>query len=131
MFRLHLDVQDDSEPSRRIVLEGRIKGINPPPGSAVAGAEFSPKGGHIALSLYDSGQKKGAVAIADRALTTSQGLPAAAQFVGWLDKEQDAARNTRRPCEPQPDRRPRTRIRYFRRPARDDHTWHRHFAFIT
>jgi uncharacterized protein (TIGR03790 family) len=129
MFRLHLDVQDDSEPSRRIVVEGRIgfsrltsgltsktqmfvgpggdavisglpgstsqvnvptletKGINLPAGIAVAGAEFSPEGGHVALSLYDPRQKKGAVVIADSALTRTQALPAAAQFIRWLDKD--------------------------------------------
>ena len=129
MFRLHLDVQADSEPSRRIVVEGRTgfsrltsglmsktqmfvspagdavisglpgstgyievatlqnKGINAPPGIVVSGAEFSPEGGHIALTLFDPRQKKGAVVIADRALTGTQALPAAAQFVRWLDKE--------------------------------------------
>ena len=129
MFRLHLDVQDDSEPSRRIVVEGRTgfsrltsglvsktqlfvspagdtviaglpgntgridvatlqtKGINAAQGIAVASAEFSPDGGYIALTLYDSRQKKGAVVIADSALTRTQALPAAAQFVRWLDKE--------------------------------------------
>jgi uncharacterized protein (TIGR03790 family) len=129
MFRLHLDVQDDSEPSRRIVVEGRIgfsrissgltsktqmfvspagdavisglpgstghidvatlqsKVINTPRGTAVSGVEFSPDGGHIALGLYDPRQKKGAVVIADSALTPTQALPAAAQFVRWLDKE--------------------------------------------
>jgi uncharacterized protein (TIGR03790 family) len=129
MFRLHLDVQDESEPSLRIVLEGRIgfsritsglvskmqmfvspagdavisglpgntsqvnvatletKGINLPAGIAVVGAEFSPEGGHVALSLYDPRQKKGVVVIADSALTRTQALPPAAQFVRWLDKE--------------------------------------------
>jgi uncharacterized protein (TIGR03790 family) len=129
MFRLHLDVQDDSEPALRIVVEGRTgfsrltsglvsktqmfvspagdalisglpgstmhidvatlqtKGINAPPGIAVSSAEFSPEGGHIALSLYDPRQKKGEVVIADAALTRTQTLPAAAQFVRWLDKD--------------------------------------------
>jgi uncharacterized protein (TIGR03790 family) len=129
MFRLHLDVQDESEPSRRIVVEGRIgfsrltsglvsktqmfvnpdgdavisglpgstvridlatlqtKSINTPQGIAVTGAEFSPEGGHIALTLYDPRQKKGEVVIADSALTRAQTLPAAAQFVRWLDKD--------------------------------------------
>jgi len=129
MFRLHLDVQDDSEPSRRIVVEGRTgfsritsgltsktqmfvspagdavisglpgstsqvnvatletRGINVPAGIAVVGAEFSLEGGHVALSLYDPRQKKGAVVIADSALTRTQALPPAAQFVRWLDKE--------------------------------------------
>ena len=128
MFRLHLDVQDDSEPSRRIVVEGRIgfsrltsglvsktqmfvspagdavisglgstahitvatlrnNGINAPAGIAVSGVEFSPDGAHIALSLYDARQKMGAVVIADGALTRTQALPAATQFVRWLDKD--------------------------------------------
>jgi hypothetical protein len=63
------------------------KGINAPPGIGVSGAEFSPEGGHIALSLYDPRQKKGAVVIADSALKRSQALPPAAQFVRWLDKD--------------------------------------------
>jgi uncharacterized protein (TIGR03790 family) len=129
MFRLRLDVQDDSEPSRRIVVEGRTgfsrltsglvsktqmfvspagdaviaglpgstghidvatlqnKGINAPAGIVVSGAEFSPDGGHIALTLYDPRQKKGAVVITDSARTPTQALPPAAQFVRWLDKE--------------------------------------------
>ncbi len=129
MFRLHLDVQDESEASRRIVVEGRIgfsrltsglvsktqmfvspagdavlsglpgstsyidvatlqsKGINLPQPIALAGAEFSPDGGHIALSLYDPRQKKGAVVIGDRALSHTQGLPPAAQFVRWLTND--------------------------------------------
>jgi uncharacterized protein (TIGR03790 family) len=129
MFRLHLDVQDESEPSRRIVLEGRIgfsrvtsglgsktqmfvspagesvisglpgrtahvdlatleaKGINTPQGIALTGVEFSPDGGHVALSLLDPREKKGEVVIADGALTRTQALPAGAQFVRWLDKD--------------------------------------------
>jgi uncharacterized protein (TIGR03790 family) len=129
MFRLHLDVQDESEPTRRIVVEGRIgfsrltsglvsktqmfvspagdsliaglpgstmyvdvatlrtKALSPPQGVAVAGAEFSPEGGHVALSLYDPRQKKGQVAIGDSALTRIETLPPAAQFVRWLDKD--------------------------------------------
>jgi hypothetical protein len=129
MFRLHMDVKDDSEPARRIVVEGRIgfsrlssglrsktemfvspageavisglpgstahidvatlqtRGINTPPGIALSGVEFSPDGRHIELSLYDPRQKKGAAVIADSALIPTQALPAAAQFLRWLDKD--------------------------------------------
>ncbi len=64
------------------------KPITPPSGFAVAGAEFSPDGARIALTLLDPQQKTGGVILADSKLGNLHSLPPESQFLRWLDKDQ-------------------------------------------
>jgi len=65
----------------------RVQPLNPPQGFGLTKAEFSPDGGHVALTIVDPKKKEGAVIVADDKLGTVQSLPAGAQFLRWLEKD--------------------------------------------
>jgi uncharacterized protein (TIGR03790 family) len=65
----------------------RSQAVTPPPGYGLMGAEFSPDGQHIAVTLVDPQQKKGTVVITDSKLGSLQQLPAGTQFLRWLEKD--------------------------------------------
>ena len=64
------------------------RNITPPNGLAVVGAEFSPDGARIALTLLDAQQKKGTMVLTDNQLGRLQALPAGTQFLRWLGNDE-------------------------------------------
>jgi len=66
----------------------RSQNIKPSNGLAVVGAEFSPDGAHIALTLLEPQQKKGGTVLVDSKLGGMQPLPAGTQFLRWLGKDE-------------------------------------------
>ena len=66
----------------------RARNFAPSNGLAVVGAEFSPDGGRVALTLLDAPQKKSATVLTDNQLGSIQQLPAGTQFLRWLGKDE-------------------------------------------
>jgi uncharacterized protein (TIGR03790 family) len=79
------------QPGRSVLIHTRTlesRTIIPPNGLAVTGAEFSPDGAHIALSLLDPQQKKTAAILTDKQLGNPQAIPAGSRFLRWLANDQ-------------------------------------------
>ena len=66
----------------------RSQNITPSNGLAVVGAEFSPDGARIALTLLDPQQKVSATVLTDSRVGGAQGLPAGTRFLRWLGKDE-------------------------------------------
>ena len=66
----------------------RARNFAPSNGLAVVGAEFSPDGGRIALTLLDAQQKKSATVLTDNRLGGIQELPPGTQFLRWLGNDE-------------------------------------------
>jgi len=63
------------------------RNITPSNDRIIMGAEFSPDGARIALSLLDPVQKKSTIVIADNKLGAIQALPPGTQFLRWLTRD--------------------------------------------
>ncbi len=77
-------------PGRSALIQiGTLRGlpVKPPEGFGMTNAEFSPDGGHVALTIVDPKKKQGAVFITDDKLGSVQSLPAGTQFLRWLEKD--------------------------------------------
>ena len=57
-------------------------------GYAITGAEYSPDGGRIALSLFSPQTQLAGVVIADPKTGATQSLPAGSQFIRWLQNDE-------------------------------------------
>ncbi len=66
----------------------RTGNFTPSDGFAVIGAEFSPDGARIALTLLDPQHKKSATVLTDNKLRSIQALPTGTQFLRWLGKDE-------------------------------------------
>ena len=66
----------------------RSQNISPSNGFTVVGAEFSPDGARIALTLLDPQQKMSATVLTDSKVGGAQGLPAGTRFLRWLGKDE-------------------------------------------
>jgi hypothetical protein len=66
----------------------RSQWFNLPTGLGLAGAAFSPDGGHVALALINPQDKKGIVVISDNTFGKPENLPAGSAFVRWWGKDQ-------------------------------------------
>jgi uncharacterized protein (TIGR03790 family) len=64
------------------ILRSRL--VDLPQGLALAAAEFSPDGSHVALAVIDLAQRKGGHVLMDRTVTRAQNLPPGTVFLRWL-----------------------------------------------
>jgi len=58
-----------------------------PAGFVLAGADFSPDGGHVALGMVNPRDKKAGFVISDSKFASTQDLPPGSQFIRWLGKD--------------------------------------------
>ena len=65
----------------------RSQAVNLPQGLALAAAEFSPDGSHVALAVVDPAQRKGGHILMDRTMTRVQNLPPGTVFLRWLQND--------------------------------------------
>lgn len=61
--------------------------VNMPQGYGLTNAEFSPDGGHVAVTLVDPKKKQVAFLVADDNLRNPEALPAGLQFLRWLEND--------------------------------------------
>jgi hypothetical protein len=66
----------------------RARLITPSKGLVIVGAEFSPDGAHVAMTMMDPQQKQAVTVLTDPKLGGGQALPAGTDFLRWLGKDE-------------------------------------------